>query len=244
MDNSRRAGIFFIIAGVVLLLIAAGALFQAYRADQARRAQITSPATTEMPTSPASTTAAPEMAMRLGPTAAAAATRLPPPTPIATAGSAPNRLSAPLRIVIPAVGLDASVVEVGWQVVRVGEQVRGVWDTVAGAAGHHRGSADPGQPGNCVLSAHSSDAGGAVVRRLDELASGEIVELHTVDGQCYEYIVDTVLVLDELGATLAEKRAHARWLDPTDEPVLTLITCWPAWSYTHRIVVRADLNAP
>ena len=81
-------------------------------------------------------------------------------------------------------------------------------------------------------------------RRLDELASGDIVELLTVDGQCYEYIVDTVLVLDELGATLAEKRAHARWLDPTDEPVLTLITCWPAWSYTHRIVVRADLNAP
>ena len=77
-----------------------------------------------------------------------------------------------------------------------------------------------------------------------ELLSGDRIELYTVDGQRYEYIVHTVLVLDELGATLAEKRAHARWLDPTDEPVLTLITCWPAWSYTHRIVVRADLNAP
>jgi len=244
MDNPKRAGTFLVLTGVALVLIAVGALSHEYSMDHARRAQTTRPGETDTLAPPTATRTVSRTAMRLGPTAAAAATRLPPPTPIPTAGLTANRPSAPLRIIIPAVGIDAYVVEVGWGLVRVDGELRGMWNTVAGAAGHHRGSADPGQPGNCVLSAHSSDAGGAVFRHLDELVNGDTVELQTVDDHRYEYIVSTVLTLDELGATSAEKRVHARWLDPTQEPVLTLVTCWPAWSYTHRIVVRANLNAP
>jgi LPXTG-site transpeptidase (sortase) family protein len=134
------------------------------------------------------------------------------------------------------------VVEVGWHVTQSGDEARGEWETVAGAAGHHRGSADPGQPGNCVLSAHSSDAGGAVFRGLETLAVGDSVQVVTLDGSEYTYQVGAVLTLDEVGATASEKREHARWLDPTAEAVLTLVTCWPPWSYTHRIVVRAELD--
>gem|GEM_PF-980208 len=239
----KCVAILLILAGVALMALAS--FVRAHdksRGQSAGRASL--PESAGAPASSVATSVVSGRVMRLGPTAAAAATRLPPATLIATAGPVSIRPSAALRIVVPAVGIDARVVDVGWRAVHQDGQARGVWDTVAGAAGHHRGSADPGQPGNCVLSAHSSDAGGAVFRRLGELVSGELVELYTVDGRRCEYVVSSVLTLDEVGATEAEKREHARWLDPTDEPVLTLVTCWPAWSYTHRIVVRAKLRVP
>ena len=183
-------------------------------------------------------------ALRLGPTAQAAATRLPPATPIPSAGPPSPRPAAPVRIVIPALGIDARVVEVGWHVrTAEGGAARGEWDTVAGAVGHHRGSADPGQSGNCVLSGHSSDAGGLALGRLSELAQGDGIELYSASGQRFDYVATTSVLLDEVSASAAEKRQHAAWLDPTDEPVLTLVTCWPVWSYTHRLVLRADLRA-
>ncbi len=243
MTTAKRVGAGFLLVGSALLLIAL-ALFVRVRIGQ-RTSHV------ERSAVPASATSSPvagggesRTVVRLGPTAEAAATRLQPPTPVPTGGPPVIRPSAPVRIVIPAAAVDARVVEIGWHVVRVGGEPRGMWDTAAGAAGHHRGSADPGQSGNCVLSAHSSDAAGATFRRLDELTSGDVVELYTVSGQRYEYVVTTVVTLDELGAGPAEKREHARWLDPTDEPTLTLVTCWPAWSYTHRIIVRAELHEP
>jgi len=243
LNNPRKLAILLILAGSALLLVAGGGLLRAYGVMQAHPTRGAPLVGEETPTAPTVTVVLSGASMQLGPTAAAAATRLPPPTPIATPGPASERPAAPLRIIVPAVGIDARVVDVGWHVVDFGDEVHGVWETVLGAAGHHRGSADPGQLGNCVLSAHSSDAGGAVFRRLGELGVGDVVELHTVDGQRYRYIVSTTLMMDELSATVAEKREHAEWLDPTDGPVLTLVTCWPSWTYTHRIVVRADLVA-
>ena len=240
MNSQRKLGTLLVCAGVLLLLVSARGLLRTYLVMQPRLMETVPPDDEETPAPPTVTVILSGETMHLGPTAAAAATRLPPPTRIATPGRASERPSAPLRIVIPAVDIDARVVDVAWHVVDFGDEVHGVWDTVAGAAGHHRGSADPGQPGNCVLSAHSSDAGGAVFRRLDELNNGDIVEICTVDGQRHQYTVSSVLVLDELSATLAEKHEHAKLLDPVDGSVLTLVTCWPPWSYTHRIVVRAD----
>ena len=72
--------------------------------------------------------------------------------------------------------------------------------------------------------------------------SGDTIEVESVGGRRHSYVVDTVWIVDETGATVEEKQEHARWLDPTVEPVLTLVTCWPDWSYTHRVVVRAKLS--
>lgn len=186
----------------------------------------------------------PPRTVQLSATAAAAATNLPRPTAIATPGPTGARPSAAVRLDIPAIDVHSPVVEVGWHLVKEGGSVRAVWDTVADAAGHHCGSADPGQVGNCVISAHSSLAGGAVLRRLNELAIGDVVQVCTAEEKCYEYAVTASLLLDELNATEAEKREHARYLDPTEQAVATLVTCWPEWAYTHRIVVRAELRAP
>jgi sortase A len=236
---SRRNGFAttLILIGLVLLALALG-LFLLARAEQRGQA-VPATGSSETPLPSAISGAAPTI--RLGPTAAAAATQLLPPTAIPTAASPVTRPSTPVRVIIPALGVDAPVVEVGWHVIQTGD-ARGEWETVAGAAGHHRGSAEPGQRGNCVLSAHSSDAGGAVFRGLENLHVGDLVQVVTFDKNEYTYRVGTVLTLDEVGATQSEKREHARWLDPTDEAVLTLVTCWPPWSYTHRIVVRAKLE--
>nr|MBC7245584.1 sortase [Chloroflexota bacterium] len=241
----KRAGIGLVLVGILLLLLS----IVWYALTPSPSAKGRGEFFTPSPSAAASVatlipSAFAQATIRLAPTAAAIATELPPPTPIPTAGPASSRTSAPVRIVIPSISVDAPVVEVGWHVVWLEGEARGVWDTVAGAAGHHRGSADPGHSGNCVLSAHSSDAGGAVFRRLDELAEGDLVQLYNLDGMCYTYIVTTVFTVDETGATAAEKRQHATWLDPTDQPVLTLVTCWPAWAYTHRIIVRASLHVP
>ena len=244
INSRRRTGSFLILAGALLLLAGLVALLLGQNGERRQRTEKGGPSEVGLAIPSLVIATAPPPTMRLGPTAAAAATLLPPPTPIPTAGPAAQRASAPQRIVIPKVALDAPVAEVGWQVIRMGDEIRGRWDTVADAVGHHRGSADPGQRGNCVLSAHNSDAGGAVFRRLDELVIGDAVEVFTVDGQRYTYVVQTLVTLDESGATADEKREHARWLDPTDGPVLTLVTCWPAWSYTHRLVVRAVLHVP
>jgi len=236
IHSGRRTSSFLILLGTLLLLAGLVALLLGNHGERPSHGS-----TAALAVPPLVVATAPPPALRLGPTAAAAATSLPPLTPIPTSGPPAERASAPRRILIPKVALDAPVVEVGWQVIRVGDEMRGRWNTVANAVGHHRGSGDPGQRGNCVLSAHSSDAGGALFRRLDELLTGDTMDLYTVDGQRYTYVVQTLLTLDETSATADEKREHARWLDPTVEPVLTLVTCWPAWSYTHRLVVRASL---
>jgi sortase A len=236
---TRRNGLAttLILAGVMLLALALGLFFLARAEQRGQAIVVTGITSTPLPS------AVPGEAptIRLGPTAAAVATQLLPATPIPTGVSLATQPSAPMRIIIPMLGVDAPVVEVGWHVSQSGD-ARGEWETVAGAAGHHRGSAEPGQPGNCVLSAHSSDAGGAVFRGLETLSVGDLVRLVTFDKNEYTYQVGSVLMLDEVGATESEKREHARWLDPTDEAVLTLVTCWPPWSYTHRVVVRAGLE--
>jgi len=240
MKPAQRRGLGLLLAAAGLALLAFAAVGQP-QAQPAEPASAAAPTHSEAPT-PTQVGTVAGSAFRLGPEAATADAFWPTPTAIPTAGPPATWPSAPLRIVIPAAGIAAPVVEVGWHVDRSGDAPRGVWDTVSGAAGHLRGSADPGQAGNCVLAGHSSDAGGAVFRRLNEVAAGDRIELYTVSGQCYTYTVSTVVLLDENGASAAEKREHARWLDSNGEPVVTLVTCWPDWSYTHRLIVRGRLD--
>lgn len=178
----------------------------------------------------------------VGPTAAAAATGLPRPTAMPVLSSTPSRPAAAVRLVIPSLGIDLPVVEVGWHLRETADGVLGEWDTVGGAVGFLRGSADPGGVGNCVLAGHSSNSGETGLGELERLPIGDVLVLYNAAGNEYTYVAEEILTVDETGATADEKRQHARLLDPTDRPALTIVTCWPAWSYTSRIVVRARLR--
>ncbi len=190
----------------------------------------------------ASPTATRAMTATPAPTAAVAAAA-PTAPPTLTAAPAPTWPSAPRgiigRLVIPRLGRDLPIISVSWHIEEVSGQAVAVWDTVSGAVGHHRGTAPLGQIGNTILSGHTGGANGGVFNRLWELEPGDELRLIIPDGGERRYTVAQVLKLQEVGATLQQRLANAQYMASTADERLTLVTCWPEWAYTHRIVVIA-----
>ena len=125
----------------------------------------------------------------------------------------------------------------GYQVVNVGGVAATSWLVPNHAAGFHQGSAYPGHAGNTVVSGHSNGAG-EVFRRLGDLDIGDVVILY-VGATPYPYRVQQKEVVREQGVSFEERRQNARWIAPTDDERLTLITCWPDPASTHRLIVVA-----
>jgi len=125
---------------------------------------------------------------------------------------------SPTRLVIPAIDVDWPIVPGdGWE-----ELKRGV--------GHHIGSANPGERGNLVLSGHN-DVFGEVFKDLEALKNGDKVQVY-VGGRLFTYEVRAKRIVspNELAV-----------LQPSREPIVTLITCHPYRVDTHRLVVIAQL---
>jgi len=111
------------------------------------------------------------------------------------------------------------------------------WDVADYAAGFHRGSAYPGHVGNTALSGHHNIRG-EVFRRLIELRAGDLVSL-CVGKQEYRYTVRQVLLIPDKNASPEQRRENARWIAHFPDERLTLVTCWPYTSNTHRVIVIA-----
>ncbi|NJO82972.1 MAG: sortase [Blastochloris sp.] len=144
------------------------------------------------------------------------------------------------RIVLPAIGLDAKTIEVGWDVHMQDGQEVAVWQVAEYAVGHHQGSANPGEGSNIVLAGHVGGYG-KVFLDLFAAAPGDEVLLYS-QGQQYRYIVHERLLVDEEGVPPAQRAANARFIEPTSSEVLTLVTCWPpsgADRFRQRVIVRA-----
>jgi sortase A len=123
-----------------------------------------------------------------------------------------------VRIQIPALHVDAPIVQGdGWEQLKKG-------------VGQHIGSANPGEPGNVVLSAHN-DVYGELFRYLDQLKPGDPIYLYTQQKQ-YVYIVTSTQIVEP---TQVEVMAD------TPDPTLTLISCYPYMKDKQRIVVFAKL---
>jgi sortase A len=130
--------------------------------------------------------------------------------------SAPDQA---VRIQIPALNIDAPVVQGdGWEQLKKG-------------VGQYIGSADPGQDGNVVFSAHN-DVYGELFRYLDRLAPGDQVIIYTQQRQ-YIYIVDRTVLVEP---TAVEVMAS------TGSPTVTLVSCYPYLVDKQRIVVFARLQ--
>ncbi|HMB24975.1 MAG: sortase [Chloroflexota bacterium] len=135
---------------------------------------------------------------------------LPVPTP------APDQA---IRIQIPSLSVDAPVVQGdGFEQLKKG-------------VGQNVGSANPGQNGNVVLSAHN-DVYGELFRYLDKLVPGDQVVVYTQQRQ-YVYVVDRTVVVEP---TAVEVMAS------TGSPTVTLISCYPYLVNKQRIVVFARLQ--
>jgi sortase A len=126
-----------------------------------------------------------------------------------------------VRIQIQAINVDAPVVQ--------GDS----WDQLKKGVGQHVGSADPGQPGNVVLSAHD-DVFGEIFRNLDRLQPGDQVLVFTAQQQ-YVYSVTSSQIVAP---------TQVEVMNPTGGPTLTLISCYPYMVDKKRIVVFAKLQNP
>ncbi|OGO23118.1 MAG: hypothetical protein A2Y54_10290 [Chloroflexi bacterium RBG_16_51_16] len=136
-----------------------------------------------------------------------------PPIPT----SAPDQA---VRIQIPAIQIDAPVVQGdGWEQLKKG-------------VAQHIGSANPGQDGNVVLSAHN-DVYGELFRHLDKLAPGDQVILFTQQRQ-FVYIVDRTALVEPTAVEV---------MSSTGNPSVTLISCYPYLIDKQRIVVFARLQS-
>ena len=203
-------------------------------------AATTTPTAAFLPTpsaiSPTPTATAPPASaptLRLSSVQASTPALTPSPTLTPTPASPPPASAPPDRIVIPAIGLDAPVVPVGWTVTDEGP----VWDSADYAAGWHKTSAYPGHVGNTVLSGHHNIKG-KVFRYLIDLKPDDEVLLYVGDT-AYRYVVTEKHIFEEKGKPEAVRRANAQWIAPTDDERLTLVTCWPYTSNTHRLIVVA-----
>jgi len=124
-----------------------------------------------------------------------------------------------VRIQIPALNVDAPVVQGdGWEQLKKG-------------VGQHIGSANPGERGNVVLSAHN-DIFGELFRYLDRLKPGDEVILYT-NQRAYRYVVTRTRIVEPTEVSV---------MASTSRPVVTLISCYPYLVDTQRIVVTAELQ--
>lgn len=123
------------------------------------------------------------------------------------------------RIQISAIQVDAPIVQGdGWEQLKKG-------------VGQHIGSSNPGQQGNVVLAAHN-DIFGEIFRELDKLEPGDGVVLFT-NQRSYTYVVvDTQIV----------EPTRVEVMAGTEQPTLTLISCYPYLVNNKRIVVTARLQ--
>lgn len=161
-----------------------------------------------------------------------------PPQPTPTPDPFPPASSVPSRIVVPAIGLDAEVVEMGWELkTRSDGTSYSEWVVPQHAAGWHMNSALPGHESNTVLSGHHN-IHGEVFRDIVQLEPGDEVQLE-VDGTLYSYQVQEKYIVKEKGEPIEVRRENNKFIEPTPEERLTLVSCWPYETNTHRVVVIA-----
>lgn len=134
-------------------------------------------------------------------------------------------VSPPLRIVAPAIGLDAKIIP--YDIARTPAAEVGWWA--------ERGA--PGGGERIVLWAHNYGA----FRPLERATVGHMVELHTAEGVHTYRIVDQT-ILQEIGVTLERRHENGRLtMDPIGREQLVLITCWPfPEAESHRLILFAE----
>jgi sortase A len=144
----------------------------------------------------------------------------------------------PVRLVIPAIDVDAPVQPVSLEVVELSGGIFFQWQVLNGyQAGWHDSSALLGQPGNTVLNGHHNIYG-EVFRDLVNLAIGDQVTVYDRQGP-FTYRVSQTELLPELDQPTSVRQANASWIEATADERLTLVTCWPYTGNSHRLVVVA-----
>jgi LPXTG-site transpeptidase (sortase) family protein len=179
----------------------------------------------------------------LTPTPQPSPTVTPEPTqaPYVAPAPPPPLRDQPFQLVINKIGVNATVFTYGLDDNQVPQVPLNAWDVA-----WYNFSSRPGTGSNAVFAAHVTWLGPAVFYKLDQLVVGDEIKLMGDDGVELVYVVsDSFLVDPDDPATLSVMR-------PTDDDVVTLITCGGTFfytgdptfggDYTDRRIVRATLK--
>ncbi len=144
----------------------------------------------------------------------------------------------PYRIEIPAIKLVAPIKVAEFNFTDVEGETFGQWIAPSEfAAAWHPNSALLGQMGNTVINGHHNEFG-EVFAKLVDLKSGDFIFVYA-KGKKYTYVIANKMILEERGQPLEVRTANAEWLGGTNDERLTLVTCWPQKSNTHRLIIVA-----
>jgi sortase A len=154
----------------------------------------------------------------------------PSPTPV------PLPAEIPVRIVIPAIDLDAPITPVVL-LFKQGDPAAQWQVPNQRMAGWLNDSAKLGEMGNLVLDGHHN-VYGRIFERLKDLQPGaEIIIYGETRAITYSLTARTLLL--ERGQPEQVRLEHARYIAPTSDQRLTLVTCWPPTDYSHRLILVA-----
>jgi sortase A len=131
---------------------------------------------------------------------------------------APQSPQSALRLIVPKLNLDQTIVQ--------GTD----WEALKQGVGQLQNGANPGDDsGNVVLNAHN-DIYGELFRHLDQLEPGDRFQVQTQSD---------IFTYEITGSEVVEPNA-VHVMNPTDDPTVTLISCYPYQVDTQRIVVFAN----
>ena len=79
---------------------------------------------------------------------------------------------------------------------------------------------------------------GMVFRNLYQVEAGDTIEVYSGE-QVFKYVVVHTDILPERNQPIDVRLSNAEWIKETEDERITLITCWPWESNTHRVIVVA-----
>jgi sortase (surface protein transpeptidase) len=134
-----------------------------------------------------------------------------------TAGATTPRkqMPDPVRIVIPAIGVDARIVPLGLNYDRTIQVPTNRFDT-----GWFRPGPEPGEVGAAVIVGHvATRSGPGVFARLSQLKRGRVITIHLEGGMIVRYVARSMLRVPK--SRFPTNLVYAQ----TPQPTLRLITC-------------------
>ncbi len=145
----------------------------------------------------------------------------------------------PTRLIIKSIELDAPIVQAVNKEITLSGKTYNQWSAPdLYAVGWQFDSVSLGVKGNTVLNGHHN-VFGKVFENLDKLETGDRIQIDGSDGSSFYYIVTNIMILPERDVDIEQRLENARWIMPSTDERITLITCWPYYSNTHRLIVVA-----
>ena len=149
----------------------------------------------------------------------------------------------PTRLIISSIGLDAPIIPSEVEEKKIDNNVYVQWKAPdLFAVGWHSSSALLGEIGNTVLNGHHN-VHGKVFENLHKVKPGD--QIFIFGGSLlFRYKVVNVMILSEEGEDLYIRMQNSRWILESDDERITMVTCYPSYSNTHRLIVVAAPDGP